>query len=109
MFGKSKAAYRAAFFCLKNRIKEYLEEKKELEATADAAAEATADAAADAFSPTMVMMDFEQAMREGFAEVFPSTALMGCKFHLHQAWKKQRNSMGLNPQQVRLDNFLFFF
>lgn len=36
--------------------------------------------------PNKIVVDFEQAIHQSIAEVFPGSGIVGCRFHLGQAW-----------------------
>nr|CAI5840604.1 unnamed protein product [Callosobruchus analis] len=42
-----------------------------------------------------VFVDFEIAIHNALKVVFPTTKLSGCRFHLHQAWYRKIQSLGL--------------
>ncbi|KAF0754304.1 MULE domain-containing protein [Aphis craccivora] len=43
-------------------------------------------------SPTDVVIDFEQAIHNAVAEVFPNAKIRGCRFHLLQSWWRKIQS-----------------
>nr|CAI5827028.1 unnamed protein product [Callosobruchus analis] len=47
------------------------------------------------FEPKEVFVDFEIAIHNALKVVFPKTKLNGCRFHLHQAWYRKIQSLGL--------------
>jgi len=50
------------------------------------------------FNPKTVVADFEQAIHFAVKQVWPSIVLVGCRFHLSQAWWRNIQSCGLQTE-----------
>lgn len=47
------------------------------------------------FSPSSIVVDFEIAIQNAIDVIWPNTIIMGCRFHLRQAWFRKIQSLGL--------------
>lgn len=48
--------------------------------------------------PKHVTIDFEKAIHKAVLNVWPSTEIRGCRFHLFQAWWRKIQNLGLSTQ-----------
>lgn len=48
-----------------------------------------------AFNPTEIVCDFEKAIHLGAKKAWPQIKVIGCRFHLAQAWFRKIQSLGL--------------
>lgn len=48
------------------------------------------------FSPKWVTIDFEMAIHKAVEDVWPNTEIVGCRFHLTQAWWRNVQKFGLS-------------
>lgn len=48
-----------------------------------------------ALNPSKVFVDFEIAIHKALIYMWPNTVINGCRFHLHQAWYRKIQSLGL--------------
>lgn len=49
-------------------------------------------------SPKSVTTDFEKAILHSVNEIWPQTKIIGCRFHLTQAWYRQLQKLGLSTE-----------
>lgn len=49
-----------------------------------------------ALQPRTVTVDFEKGIHNALAEVFPESKILGCRFHLGQAWWRKIQKLGLS-------------
>lgn len=49
----------------------------------------------EVFEPMEAFVDFEMAIHIALRNVLPKTKINGCRFHLHQAWYRKIQSLGL--------------
>lgn len=47
------------------------------------------------FAPSTVFVDFEQAIHSAVRSTWPGVIVIGCRFHLRQAWYRQVQKLGL--------------
>lgn len=47
------------------------------------------------FNPKNIVIDFEKAIHVGVLEVLPNVNIIGCRFHLAQAWWRKIQQLGL--------------
>lgn len=47
------------------------------------------------FNPSEVYVDFEKAIHQAVNSTWPNIKINGCRFHLHQAWHRKIQSLGL--------------
>ena len=50
------------------------------------------------FYPKIIYVDFEKAIHNGIVQIWPNTEIKGCRFHLHQAWYRKIQSLGLTSE-----------
>lgn len=50
------------------------------------------------FEPETVTIDFEQAIHNGVKSVWPTVNIVGCRFHLSQAWWRKIQNLGLSSE-----------
>lgn len=56
------------------------------------------------FNPNTVIVDFEEAIHNAVASVFPDLTLVGCRFHLSQAWYRNIQKLGLTTEYKNRDS-----
>lgn len=47
------------------------------------------------YCPPTALIDFEEAIHAAFKQVWPNSAVRGCRFHLGQAWHRKIQALGL--------------
>lgn len=47
------------------------------------------------FYPAKITVDFEKAIHKAIFYIWPETTINGCRFHLHQAWYRKIQALGL--------------
>lgn len=50
------------------------------------------------FLPEIIVIDFEQAIHSSVKESFPNSKIIGCRFHLAQAWYRKIGQLGLSTE-----------
>nr|CAI5824211.1 unnamed protein product [Callosobruchus analis] len=50
------------------------------------------------FRPGKDVSDFEKAIHSGILQCFPTTEIIGCRFHLSQAWWRKIQTLGLTVE-----------
>lgn len=50
------------------------------------------------FYPSKISVDFEKAIHNAIIQIWPTTTINGCRFHLHQAWYRKIQSLGLTSE-----------
>ena len=50
------------------------------------------------FKPTKFVIDFEQAIHRAVKSLWPETTVVGCRFHLSQAWWRKIQQLGLDKE-----------
>ncbi|XP_064462771.1 uncharacterized protein LOC135373613 [Ornithodoros turicata] len=53
------------------------------------------------FEPTTVVVDFETAIHNAVRPSWPNANIVGCRFHLGQAWWRKIQKLGLSPSFKR--------
>lgn len=56
------------------------------------------------FQPIEVFIDFETAIHVAVRNTWPATKVNGCRFHLHQAWYRKIQSLGLSSEFKNKDS-----
>ncbi|XP_064477729.1 uncharacterized protein LOC135391399 [Ornithodoros turicata] len=57
--------------------------------------------AGKAFDPATVVVDFETAIHNAVRLSWPNANIVGCRFHLGQAWQRKIPKLGLSPSFKR--------
>jgi hypothetical protein len=55
------------------------------------------------FEPCIVHVDFELAMLKCFKQMFPTTEIQCCRFHLGQSWWRKVQKLGLSKEYKEKD------
>ena len=55
------------------------------------------------FEPCIVHVDFELAMLKSFKQMFPTTEIQCCRFHLGQSWWRKVQKLGLSKEYKEKD------
>jgi hypothetical protein len=50
------------------------------------------------FCPKHVVADFEKAIYNAVSAVWPQSQILGCRFHLRQAWWRKIQALGLSKE-----------
>lgn len=50
------------------------------------------------FNPRKIFVDFEKAIHVAILNIWPHVEINGCRFHLHQAWLRKIQSVGLKSE-----------
>lgn len=48
--------------------------------------------------PSTIVVDFEQAIQKSIKTVWQNTEIIGCRFHVSQAWYRKLNQLGLSTE-----------
>nr|XP_042912387.1 uncharacterized protein LOC122272600 [Parasteatoda tepidariorum] len=56
------------------------------------------------FSPKTIVSDFERGIQESIRDTFPGTKIIGCRFHLAQAWWRKIQQLGLSRHYEERDS-----
>jgi hypothetical protein len=56
------------------------------------------------FCPKHVVADFEKAIYNAVSAVWPQSQIVGCRFHLRQAWWRKIQALGLSKELIQLVN-----
>ena len=57
----------------------------------------------ETFEPCIVHVDFELAMLKCFKQMFPTTKIQRCRFHLRQSWWRKVQKLGLSKEYKEKD------
>jgi hypothetical protein len=55
------------------------------------------------FEPCIIHVDFEVAMLKYFKQMFPTTKIQCCRFHLGQSWWRKVQKLGLSKEYKEKD------